>query len=356
MNTASPQHDRRRDPLKLLLLAVVLVACWFARKGLLLIYVSVIFAIVFSPAVGWIQRRRLRFKSRTWSPGRGMALLLLIAAVLLALGTFGFFAIPPILHDSQSLATQAPDNMQELANKVRQLPFGDHIASHLNGAGLQQAAVSLTKSAFKVFQGITGAISSLFIVVLLTAYFILEGRRCFQWALSLVPGPQRERARSTSIRARNTVQKWLAGQVLLMLILGGSSTIVFGIMGIRYFYALGLFAGLANFVPVLGPIATVIVAGMVAALDSWMKVLGVIIFYFVYQQVENAYLTPHIMRSTVGLPGTAVIAALLIGSELAGIVGAIVGVPSAALIATFVDEYFGEAEAAPASAETRKAA
>ena len=126
---------------------------------------------------------------------------------------------------------------------------------------------------------------------------------------------------------------------LLMLILGGSSTIVFGFLGVRYFYALGVFAGLANFVPVLGPIATVIVAGLVAAIDSWMKVLGVVIFYLVYQQVENAYLTPRIMRSTVGLPGVAVLVALVIGSELAGVVGAVVAVPSAALMSTFIDEY-----------------
>jgi predicted PurR-regulated permease PerM len=91
----------------------------------------------------------------------------------------------------------------------------------------------------------------------------------------------------------------------------------------------------------------VIVAGLVAAIDSWMKVLGVVIFYLVYQQVENAYLTPRIMRSTVGLPGVAVLAALVIGSELAGVVGAVVAVPSAALISTFIDEYAASRRDAP---------
>jgi predicted PurR-regulated permease PerM len=116
----------------------------------------------------------------------------------------------------------------------------------------------------------------------------------------------------------------------------------FGLLGIRYFYALSVFAGVANFIPILGPIATVVIAGLVAALDSWAKVLGVIIFYLVYQQVESAYLTPRIMRAAVDLPGITVVIALTIGGQLAGLLGAIVAVPTAALIATVIDEYVME--------------
>jgi predicted PurR-regulated permease PerM len=83
----------------------------------------------------------------------------------------------------------------------------------------------------------------------------------------------------------------------------------------------------------------VVVAGVVAALDSWMKVLGVVIFYVIYQQVENAYLSPTIMKAKVGLPGIAVIVALAIGGALAGITGALVSVPTAAIIATLLNEY-----------------
>jgi predicted PurR-regulated permease PerM len=331
----SPDTRRSAGPLLWVGLVVLLVAAWFVRRGLLLIYVSIVFAIVFSPAVNWIQSRRIR----GWSPGRGLALLILVAIVLILIAAFAVLAIPPIVNDSQQLASQAPDNLHQLADKVRRLPFGDKIAAHMNGDAVRRAATAIAGTALKAFQSITGAVTGLFTLILLTAYFILDGRRAFQWGLDLLPEEARPRARDTSERAAHRVQKWLSGQGLLMLILGGSSTIVFGFLGVRYFYALGVFAGLANFVPVLGPIATVIVAGLVAAIDSWMKVLGVVIFYLVYQQVENAYLTPRIMRSTVGLPGVAVLVALVIGSELAGVVGAVVAVPSAALMSTFIDEY-----------------
>jgi predicted PurR-regulated permease PerM len=132
---------------------------------------------------------------------------------------------------------------------------------------------------------------------------------------------------------------WLVGQAMLMLILGSSSAVAFGLLGVRYFYLLAVFAGVANIIPQLGPILTVVIAGLVAAIDSFPKFLGVVIFYLAYQQVENAFLTPRIMKRQEELSSTAVIVALLIGGELAGIPGALVSVPSAVLVAELIDEY-----------------
>lgn len=108
--------------------------------------------------------------------------------------------------------------------------------------------------------------------------------------------------------------------------------------------ALSVFAGLANIVPIIGPVMSVILAGIVAAFDSWWKLLGVVIFYFVYQQVENAFLTPRIMKSTLNLPPLAVIIALSLGGALAGVLG----VPTAALVTVILDEYVVRKETAPA--------
>ena len=97
--------------------------------------------------------------------------------------------------------------------------------------------------------------------------------------------------------------------------------------------------GLMNIVPIAGGVITILLVGLVAALDSWTKMAGVFIFYLVYVNIENAYLTPRIMRSSVNLMGLTVLIALIAGTELAGIVGALVAVPTAALIAVLIDEY-----------------
>lgn len=326
---------RLSDLLVVLAAALFLYVCWVLRSVLLLIYVSIIFAIIFTPAITAIQRLHIR----KWHPGRGAAILILLAMVLAGIAIFLALALPPIISDTQGLRRDLPQTLQQLQDRVRHMPFGERIAPQLQPGKLEGYLTEIISSTMKVFKSIAGGVTAFITLVLMTAYFILDGRRATHWGVSLFPPEKQDKLRSTLSNAGNRMQRWLGGQAMLMLILGSSSAVVFGLLGVRYFYALAVFAGLANFVPILGPIVTVIVAGAVAALDSWAKVLGVVIFYLVYQQVENSYLTPRIMKSSVGLPAVAVIVALAIGGELAGILGAIVAVPTAALISTFVNGY-----------------
>ena len=108
---------------------------------------------------------------------------------------------------------------------------------------------------------------------------------------------------------------------------------------IRYFVLLGFLMGLFNIIPIAGGAITITLAALVAALDSWTKMAGVILFYVIYVNIENAILTPRIMRSSVNLMGLTVLVALLLGTALAGVVGALVSVPTAALITVLLDEY-----------------
>jgi predicted PurR-regulated permease PerM len=103
---------------------------------------------------------------------------------------------------------------------------------------------------------------------------------------------------------------------------------------------------LLNVIPVLGAAICILLALLVAALDSWGRVLGVAIFYVIYLNIENAFLTPRIMQRSVNLPGLAILVALLIGSALEGVVGALVSVPTAVLVAVLLDEYLANKAAA----------
>ena len=133
--------------------------------------------------------------------------------------------------------------------------------------------------------------------------------------------------------------KWLLGQGSLMLILGVTSTAVYLLLHVRYAYALGVLTGLLNIIPVIGAAVCVALAILVAALDSWGRVIGVATFYVIYLQVENSYLAPRIMKRSVGLPALSILLALLLGSALEGIPGAMVSVPTAVLVAVLIDEY-----------------
>ena len=181
----------------------------------------------------------------------------------------------------------------------------------------------------------------------LCVYFMLEGEYAYGWIMSLVSVENRVRLAVTLYKAEIRISKWLFGQGLLMLILGISSTIVFYLLHIRYFFLLGVLMGLMNIIPIAGGVITILLAAGVAALDSWTKMAGVFAFYVVYINIENAYLTPRIMRSSVNLMGLTVLIALIAGTELAGVVGALVAVPTAALLAVLMEEYLVHKEVVP---------
>jgi predicted PurR-regulated permease PerM len=207
---------------------------------------------------------------------------------------------------------------------------------------VQRAEGTLTSSASYLVTSLPNWITHLFDILtalFLCIYFMLEGEHAYAFFLSLFPPAPRHRLDAALRRADHRIGKWLVGQGLLMLILGVSSTIVFGVLHVRYFLLLGFLMGLFNIIPIAGGVFTIVLAAIVAALDSWTKMFAVIGFYLLYVNIENAFLTPRIMRSSVDLMGLTVLVALLLGTALAGIVGALVAVPTGALIAVLLDEY-----------------
>jgi predicted PurR-regulated permease PerM len=323
--------NHRSDILFFFGVLLVLWTGYLVRDVLLLIYVSALFAVVLSPAIGGIQRMHLG----TWRASRGFALIFLILMLVLSATLFMVFAFPPIYRDARQFAADWPKHLASLSDGLRHVPF----ANKIDTAELQKLAAEIVGGAGGLFLNLAGGIFGIFTAVILTAYFIIDGERAFLWAVSLFPLNQQSRLRSTLLHAEQRMRNWLVGQVLLMGCLGLASLIAYYFLHLRYFYVLAIFAGVANIVPIAGPITAVVISSTVAALDSMEKVVGVIIFHLVYVQFESAFLSPRIMRSTLKLSPLAVIIALALGGSLAGVVGALVSVPTAALVAVFADEY-----------------
>jgi predicted PurR-regulated permease PerM len=324
-------QNHRSDILFFFGVLLVLWAAYAVRDVLLLIYVSALFAVVVSPAIGGIRRLRIG----RWRPGRGFAILLLILILALGCTLFMVFAVPPVYRDARQFAADWPQHMASLSERMQRLPFG----AKINPAELQKYAAEIVGGAGGLFLNLAGGVFGIFTGILLTIYFIIGGERVFLWMVSMFPVDQQARLSVTLLRAQHRMRNWLIGQSLLMVSLGLASLGVYYVIGLRYFYVLAMYAGIANIVPIAGPISAVVIASTVAALDSPQKVLGVIAFHAIYVQLESALLSPRVMRSTVHLPPLAVITALALGGSLAGILGALVAVPTAALVAVFADEY-----------------
>lgn len=317
-------------------LALACYVAWLVRAELLLLYVSALFAVVLSPVV----RATARFRIGRWQPFKGAAIFFLLMGAVVAIVVFGFLALPPVINDLQGFSREMPARMPAILEKLKSIPFVQHINTSELQSRVQDLAGGAATTVLFSIKDWAGKLFDVAMGVVLTVYFILEGDHAYRWFLSLVPeGRQRDRLDATLQRADVRMGKWLLGQAALMLILGVASTGVYLVLGVRYAYALGVLTGAMNLIPVVGAAVCVGLALLVAAIDSWGRVVGVGVFYLVWLQTENSYLIPRIMKNRVGLPALAILVALLLGSSLAGVLGAMVSVPTAVLVAELMDEY-----------------
>ena len=325
----------RNEILLVFALGVGCYAAWLVRDFLVLLYVCALFAVVLTPVLDAVAQ----FRIGRWQPFRRCALPVLLAGAAAAVLVFGLLALPPVIRDLQEFAKEMPTRLPAITERLRQVPFASQLNSPENLGKLQDL---VSRAATHVLFSIGDWASELLTIVtgfVLTIYFVLEGDHAYRWFLSFFAPAKRERMDRTLRTAEVRMGKWLVGQASLMLILGVLSTIVYASLGVRYAYALGVLTGALNFIPVLGAAVSIALALLVAAVDSWGRALGVLIFYVVYLQVENTILTPRIMKNRVGLPGLAIFVALLLGAALEGVVGAMVSIPTAVLVTVLVDEY-----------------
>ena len=336
MTTQGNTRDVRGNILFAFALILALYVAWLIRVELMLLYVSALFAVVLSPVV----EATSSFHIGRWRPFRGpAAIFFLLVALAGLMVAFCSLAFPPIIRDLQGFSGEVPNRLPALLAKLQQIPFADRldtddIISKLQSYATQGAAYVLVSA-----KNWAGALAEILVGFVLIFYFVLDGDEAYRWALSFLPKPGRERLDAALQRAAVRMGKWLLGQISLMLIFGVTSTIVYLSLHVRYAYALGVLSGLLNIVPFLGAAISIVLAVLVAAIDSWGRVLGVAIFFTIYQIVENYYLTPRIMKSRVNLPELSILVALLLGAALEGILGAMVAIPTAVLVTVLLDEY-----------------
>jgi predicted PurR-regulated permease PerM len=193
--------------------------------------------------------------------------------------------------------------------------------------------------------GFFGGLFGLITILILAFYFLLDADRIVSTFLRLFSKTERPRVADACVRVTTKVSAWLGGQLLLAAIIGSTAAIALGLMGVPYFYVLALIAGLGEMIPIVGPILAAIPAIAVAFTVSPALALGVAVFFLVQQQFENHVLVPKVMERQVGVSAVTVIVALLIGGSLLGIVGAILAVPTAAVLQVLFEEMVPEADA-----------
>jgi predicted PurR-regulated permease PerM len=169
-------------------------------------------------------------------------------------------------------------------------------------------------------------------IVFLTFFMLLEGRAWMDRIYGLLPEHSQPRWRKVGDDIYRTVGGYVTGNILISVLAGASITVVLLIVGVPYAVALGLLVAFLDLIPLAGATLAGIVVTIVAFLHTVPAGIVVVVFFVVYQQVENHVLQPVIYGRTVQLSPLAVLVSVLVGAELAGILGALAAIPVAGAI------------------------
>lgn len=338
-------NDERAARKSLILYAIwmtvlVAIGLWLAfliREVLLVLYASLILAVGFSPIVRLIERQRLLPVGTTRFP-RWLAILVLYVFIIGAAASVISMVLPPLTEQAREFWS----HKDQLFERVQ---------TFLVDRGLMQRPITLEQAVaqtpvsgdtvgtvFGAVRGVIGGIFGLVTILIVTFYLLVDSWSIHQTFLRFFPERHRSRVDAATRDITIKVSAWLAGQLFLGIIIGTTSAIGLGLLGVPFFYVLALISAIGELIPIVGPILAAIPAVLVAGTVSYQKALAVVAFFVVQQQIENHVLVPKVMERQVGVSAIIVIVSVLVGGKLLGIAGVLLAVPSAAILQVLVME------------------
>ena len=334
--------DRPRGELELFtrkVLIVVAIAAatailWFARDVLLLVVIAAVLAAGIAPAVRRV-RILWRFNFRR-QISRGAAVMIVYLPFLAMVIVLGLLIVPRFIADSRELGEKLPMLIERniLTPLERYVPVGVIREELRNGIELPRSRV------FAYMRNAAAAVGSIFAVLFLVAYMLIDAERLRNLFLLVYPPDVRGRRRRTLIRIGKRMSAWLSAQILLSAIIGIATFIGFTLLQIPYALPLAIIAAVGELIPMIGPTVGAVPALIVALLSSRWQFWAVLAFAFLLQKVENYFIVPRVMASKVAVSPLAVFIAFLIGASLLGVMGAILAIPVAAIAQVAFDEAF----------------
>ena len=320
--------------------AVVLIvaALYAAREALMLIYVSALIAMGFSPLVRVIERRKGKTKRRV---PRVLAILVIYLAIIgVIVVLLGVIVVPPLIDQASTLWGKLPQQFK----KLQAVLIKDKLLTHT--VSLQEAVQSAPAGSGGNAVGtvllavwtVGGGVFGIITILILSFYLLIEAEPLFKYFVRFVNEPHRAHVTTASREVVSKVSAWLRAQMLLAGVMGTFAAIGLGMMGEPFFYVVALVAAIGETIPIVGPIIGGTAAVAVAFTSSPKLALEVGIYFLVLHQLEANILVPKIMERRVGVSPVTVMVALLIGGALWGLVGAILAIPTAAILSVIVEE------------------
>ncbi|MFH0779943.1 MAG: AI-2E family transporter [Parcubacteria group bacterium] len=336
--------------IKFFLVVIALFFIYVIKDVVAIIFVSLIFASAFEPLASRLEKRRVP----RWA-SMAMIYIVMIAVIFFVV----YLLLPPLISQIGQLAETFPEYSGKLNSALKSMQSfsAEHgmLADFNQGlADFKDDLTGLAQSVFGTIFAVFGGIVSFFLILVLTFYLTVE-EGALKRALTFILPSHFQRFTLLLIgKVQSKIGSWFVGQLILCLIVGAISYVGLLILGVDYALALGLFAALGEFVPYVGPVFSAVPAIFIAFTQSPLKALLVLILYIIIQQSENHIIVPKVMQKAVGLNPIVSIIALMVGAQIAGLVGVLLSIPVATALSVIIKEVWGGPEgAAPEEGESQ---
>lgn len=314
------------------ILSVVLL--YLLKEILVIFLLAIILASGIAPFANWLESKGIP---------RLLGVLLLYLVVF-GLAIFVLSLIVPFLsQDFAQLTAVFPKVVEQVSSSLDEVQTGSRYFDFLGEIqnildALSTYLQQFSQSAVGLVVGIFGGVLSFLAIIVISFYLSVMKKGIENLLSSVLPEKYESYAIGLWKRSEIQVGRWLQGQLLISLLVGLLVYVGLSVMGVKFALVLGILAMLLEIVPVAGPILAALPAVGLAFLQSPSLGIWVIVLYTVIQQVESHVILPLVLGKTTGLNPVVVIMSLLIGAQLAGIVGAILAVPIATIIVEVFDD------------------
>ena len=296
-----------------------------AASILVLIFIALFLAIGLNPAVTRLRR---------WGLPHGASVAIVALGVVLLLAGGLVALIPPLVTQTTELINNAPEVLTSLrrSRTVNELVQRYDLASRVQGA---VNAGTVTNALGGVVGGarlLFGTIFNVVTVLVLTIYFLAAFERMKATGYRLVPASRRERVQLLTDEILTKVGAYMVGALAIAVLAGASTFVLAVILGLAYPFALAVVVAVCDLIPQIGATIGAVVISLVGLATSITDGVVCIVFFLVYQQVENYLIYPRVMRRSVRVSDVAALVAALLGVGLFGVVGALVAIPMVAAV------------------------
>jgi len=271
--------------------------------------------------------------------------LITFLGALAAIVALGATFVPILVEQVNNFVDTLPAYVEDLTSGRGRLGFLEREyqitekvreAVEAGGAG---GALGISGTALAVTKSVISAVIAVLTIAFLTLFMLLEGPAWINRFYGLLPDQSQPRWRAVGHDIYRTIGGYVTGNLTISLIAGVVSTLVLLVVDVPFAIALGLLVAILDLIPLAGATIAAILVTTVAFLDSTTSGIVILIFFVVYQQLENHVLQPVVYGRTVQLSPLAVLIAVLIGAELAGVIGALAAIPVAGTIQVLLVDY-----------------